>query len=131
VAILAVLPDRKKETARQFLETIPPKLRTTMKTVCTDIWEGYINAVKEFAQTHQLSVDVVIDRFHVAKNYRDCVDKLRQKEGKRLKKDLPPEQYDELKGVMWVARKNNVDLNDDQRQQLRRFFDYSPHFKHA
>jgi transposase len=131
VAILAVLPDRKKETARQFLETIPPKLRTTMKTVCTDIWEGYINAVKEFAQTHQLSVDVVIDRFHVAKNYRDCVDKLRQKEGKRLKKDLPPEQYDELKGVMWVARKNNVDLNDDQRQQLRRFFDYSPNFKHA
>lgn len=131
VAILAVLPDRKKETARKFLETIPPKLRTTIKTVCTDIWEGYINAAKEFAQAHQLSLDVVIDRFHVAKNYRDCVDKLRKREVRRLKKELPEEQYDEIKGVMWSVRKNNVALNEEQRQQLRRLFDYSPDLKKA
>lgn len=131
VAILAVLPDRKKETARQFLETIPPKLRTTMKTVCTDIWEGYINAVKEFAQAHQLSVDVVVDRFHVAKNYRECVDKLRKRETRRLKKELSEEQYDEIKGVMWSVRKNNRDLNEEQRQQLRHLFSYSPDLKKA
>jgi len=131
VAILAVLPDRKKETARQFLETIPPRLRKTMKTVCTDIWEGYINAAKEFAQAHQLSLDVVIDRFHVAKNYRDSVDKLRKREMRRLRKDLTEEQYDEIKGVMWSVRKNNAELNREQRQQLRRLFDYSPDLKKA
>lgn len=131
VAILAVLPDRKKETVRQFLDTIPPKLRATMKTVCTDIWEGYINAVKEFAQTHPLSVEVVIDRFHVAKNYRDCVDNLRKREVRRLKKDLSKDQYDEIKGVMWTVRKNNADLNEEQRQQLRRLFAYSPDLKKA
>jgi transposase len=131
VAILAVLPDRKKETARQFLETIPPKLRATLKTVCTDIWEGYINAAKEFTEAHQLSIDVVIDRFHVAKNYRDCVDKLRKREVRRLKKELSEKQYAEIKGGMWSVRKNNADLNEDQRQQLRRLFAYSPDLKKA
>ena len=40
VALLAVLADRKKETVRQFLETIPECLWPTMEKVCTDMWEG-------------------------------------------------------------------------------------------
>lgn len=131
VAILAVLADRKKETARQLLESIPKRLRTTIKTVCTDMWEGYINAVKEFTQAHRLSVDVVIDRFHVAKNYRQCVDNLRKREIRRLKKELPEEQYDAIKGVMWAVRKNNLDLNEEQRQKLQRLFEYAPDLKQA
>jgi transposase len=131
VAILAVLPDRKKETARQFLESIPERLRTTIKTVCTDMWEGYINAVKEFAQAHQLPVAVVIDRFHVAQNYRQCVDNLRKRELRRLKKELPEEQYDTIKGVLWAVRKNNADLNEAQRQKLQRLFVYAPNLKQA
>ena len=133
IAILAVLPDRKKESARQFLESVPDRLRITIKTVCTDMWEGYINAVKEFAQAHteDVSLDIVIDRFHVAKNYRACVDRLRKQEVQRLKKDLPKEQYDEIKGVMWACRKNNADLNTDERHKLRRLFDYAPNLKLA
>lgn len=132
VAILAVLADRKKESARQFLESIPEKLRATIKTVCSDMWEGYINAVKEFAQAHaDVSLDIVIDRFHVAKNYRDSVDKLRKQEIRRLKKELSKEQYDEIKGVMWACRKNNANLNAKERQKLRRLFDYSPKLKLA
>jgi transposase len=133
VAILAVLSDRKKETVRLFLESIPKKLRMTIKTVCTDMWEGYINAVKEFAQAHSedVSLDIVIDRFHVAKNYRGCVDNLRKREVRRLKKELSKDEYDEIKGVMWACRKNNVDLNDEQRQQLRRLFEYAPDLKEA
>ncbi|MDY7077509.1 MAG: transposase [Chloroflexota bacterium] len=69
MVVLAVLPGRKKKTVRQFLETIPERLRRTMKTVCTDMWDGYVNAVEEFAKAHQVSVEAVIDRFHVAKNY--------------------------------------------------------------
>jgi len=52
VAVLAVLSDRKKKTVRQFLETIPKRLWRTMETACTDMWEGYTNAVKEFAAAH-------------------------------------------------------------------------------
>jgi transposase len=67
----------------------------------------------------------------VAQTYRGAVDKLRKQERQRLKKELSDEQYEEIKGVMWATRKNNADLSDAQRQQLRRFFDYSPLFKQA
>ncbi|MEA3344712.1 MAG: transposase [Chloroflexota bacterium] len=89
VAVLAVLPDRKKETVRQFLETIPQRLWGTMEMACTDMWEGYVNAVKKFAKAHPVvSIEVVVDRYHVAKNYRDCVDKVRKRECRRLKREL-------------------------------------------
>jgi transposase len=132
VAVLAVLPGRKKKTVRQFLETIPKRLRRTMKMVCTDMWDGYVNAVEEFAEAHpEVSVEVVIDRFHVAKNYRDCVDKVRKRECRRLKKELSEEEYEEIKGVMWILRKNNKDLTPDERKKLNRLFDYSPELKLA
>ena len=132
VALLAVLPDRKKETVRQFLETIPKRLWPTMKTACTDMWDGYVNAVEEFAAAHpEVSVKVVIDRFHVAKNYRDCVDKVRKRECRRLKKELSKEEYEEITGVMWILRKNNKDLTPDERKKLNRLFAHSPELKLA
>ena len=132
VAVLAVLSDRKKETVRQFLETIPKRLRRTMETACTDMWEGYVNAVKDFAAAHpEVSLEVVVDRYHVAKNYRDCVDKVRKRECRRLKKELSAFEYEKIKGVMWIVRKNNRDLTADERKKLRLVFAYSPELKLA
>jgi transposase len=132
VAVLAVLPDRKKETVRQFLESTPQRLRRTMETVCTDMWEGYVNAVKEFAEAHpEVSIEVVVDRYHVAKNYRECVDKVRKRECRRLKKELSETEYEEIKGVMWIVRKNNEDLTSDERKKLNRLFEYSTELKLA
>lgn len=132
VAILAVLPDRKKKTVRQFLDSIPRRLRATIESVCTDMWEGYIRAVEEFEQAHEeVSLDVVVDRFHVAKNYRDCVDTLRKSECRRLKKELSETEYDAIKGVLWPCRKNNCDLTAKERRKLRAFFAYSPALKAA
>jgi len=132
VALLAVLPDRKKETVRRFLETIPPRLWPTLKRVCTDMWDGYVNAVEEFAAAHpQVTLQVVIDRFHVAKHYRESVDKVRQRECRRLKKELSKEAYAELHGVMWILRKNHRDLTPDERQKLKRLLAYAPELKRA
>lgn len=81
--VLAVLPDRKKETVKTFLQSIPKRLKETIDSVCVDMWKHYIDAVDEvFGDT----VRIVVDRYHVAKNYRDAADKLRKKELKRLKK---------------------------------------------
>jgi transposase len=132
VSILTVLPDRKKKTVRQFLESIPKRLRVSMETVCTDMWDGYVNAVEEFAQAHEdVDVEIVIDRFHVAKNYRDGVDRVRKSECRRLKKERPQEVYAELKGVRWIVRKNNRDLLPEERKKLRLLFAYSPKLKLA
>ena len=132
VKLLGVLADRQKETVRQFLERIPKRLRKTMKQACTDMWDGYVNAVEEFAAAHsEVSIEVVIDRFHVAKNYRECVDQVRKQECRRLKKELPEPDYEELKGVMWIVRKNNDSLTPDERKKLRRLFEFSPELKLA
>jgi transposase len=47
IALLAVLPDRKKETVKAFLESIPSNLRATIRAVCCDMYEGYLQAVHE------------------------------------------------------------------------------------
>jgi transposase len=132
VAILAVLPDRKKEKVCEFLESIPKRLYSSLKTVCTDMWDGYVYAVREFEQAHpELDLNIVIDRFHVAKNYRDAVDTVRKQELRRLKEELPAEEYEDVKGLMWACRKNNVDLTDEERAKLRRLFELAPDLKLA
>jgi transposase len=132
VALLGVLADRQKETVRKFLETIPKRLWQTMEKVCTDMWEGYTNAVTEFATDHpEVSVEVVVDRFHVAKNYRECVDNLRKKECRRLKNELSEAEYAEIQGVLWPIRKNSADLTAEEQEKLKLLFDYSPDLKLA
>ena len=44
VQLLAVLEDRLKDTVKEFLKTIPKKLKKTVKSVCSDIYDGFINA---------------------------------------------------------------------------------------
>ena len=133
MAVLAVLLDRQKDSVRQFLETIPARLRCSMHTACTDMWDGYVNAVKEFAAAHaDVSLEIVIDRFHVAKNYRQGVDNLRKKECRRLKDELSADKYGRnIKGSMWLLRKNNRNLSQTEHQQLRNVFSYSPALKLA
>lgn len=132
VALLGVLADRQKETVRQFLESIPQRLYPTLEKVCTDMWEGYANAVTEFAAAHpEVSVDVVVDRFHVAENYRECVDNLRKRECRRLKKELSEAEYAEIQGVLWSIRKNSEDLTAEEQKKLDHLFEYSPDLKLA
>jgi transposase len=133
VAVLSVLPDRNKTTVKQFFETIPPHLRPTLRTVCTDMWDGYVNAVQEFADEHpDVTIEIVVDRFHVAKNYREDVDEVRKQEYRRLKKELSPTDYAEIvQDTMWLVRHNHQDLSADERQKLRRLFKYAPKLKLA
>lgn len=123
IKILAILPDRKKETVKSFINSIPEHLKLTVKIACCDMYDGYINAVKEIFGK---KVKIVVDRFHVAKNYRKCIDSLRKKELKRLKKELTEDEYKKLKGAMWALRKKEQDLNDQEKDVLTILFQYSP-----
>ena len=121
--ILAVLKDRQKATVKEFFSTIPKHLRKTIQVVCTDLYDGYINAAREvFGQ----GVRIVADRFHVAKLYRKGVDDLRKTELKRLKKTLPKDEYKGLKGALWALRKNEADLKPDEVELLKKLFKLSP-----
>jgi len=128
VQLLAVLKDRLKDTVKDFLETIPEDLRKTVKSVCSDMYDGFINAAKEvFGKRTR----IVVDRFHVAKSYRKGFDSLRIKELKRLKEELTKEEYAELKGAMWVLRKNKKHLTVENKALLKLLFGYSPDLETA
>ena len=128
VVILAILPDRQKDTVIEFLRSIPQRLQQTIHTVCCDMYEGFSEAVREELK----HVRIVIDRFHVARAYRDGLDNLRRQELGRLKKELPAAEYKQLKGSMWALRKKPADLTAEERRILRLLFRwYSPKLKQA
>jgi transposase len=127
VAILGVLPNRKKETLVAFFLSIPSDLRTTIQCVCSDLYEGYLQAIQEvLPQTRR-----VIDRFHIAKLYRTAADTFRKTELRRLKKFLPAAHYQALKGNLWAFRKAPSDLSSEDRAILDRLFALSPALKAA
>ena len=111
-----------------FLLTIPQRLHRTIHTFCTDMWDGYLGAIADFMAAHpDIKAKVVIDRFHVAKNYREDFDKLRKKELRRLKKELSEATYKEVgHGMHWVLRHNYANLKADDKVRLRRLFRHSP-----
>lgn len=134
--VLAVLPDRKKKTLKKFLRRIPTRLRRTVHTVCTDMYQHYIDAVKAvFGEQEQTTVGhkvmIVIDRFHVAQKYRKAADKLRCKELKRLKKELSEEEFKKLKGNMWAFRKKKAAWTPEEAELMARLFAHSPLLKEA
>jgi transposase len=121
------LPDRKKQTVKQFLERMPRRVKRAIRTVCTDMYEGFIQAVKEVLGKAQ----VVIDRYHVAKLYRAGADRLRTQEMRRLKQELPKADYAQVKGAMWPFRKKAADLEVEEQELLTRLFTYSPTLQQA
>jgi transposase len=119
--VLAVLPDRLKATVLAWLQTIPAALRSGITTVCTDIWEGYITAAQEVLP----DATIVLDRFHVARHYRDAVDELRKQEVRRLQKELPKAALDDLKHTLWPFLAHSPPLQQAYRlrEQLTTIFD--------
>jgi len=125
--VLAVLPDRLKTTVVAWLKTLPADIRTGITTVCTDIWEGYITAVQEVLP----DATIVIDRFHVARHYRDGVDTLRKQEMRRLRNDLPKAAHQDLKHTLWPFRKRAEDLDEAEQARLSQLLAYSPALESA
>lgn len=127
VVILGVLPDRQKDSVVEFLRSIPERLKQSIHTVCCDMYEGFSQAVREELPQAR----IVIDRFHIARAYRDGLEDLRKQELGRLKKELPAGEYKQLKGNLWALRKKPTDLTAEERRLLRVLFRYSPALKQA
>ena len=108
--------------------SIPKQLRKQVRVVCSDMYDGFISAAKEVFGKR---IQVVVDRFHVAKLYGNSLDELRKSELKRLKKTLSKEEYKKLNGAMWVLRKRLEDLTPEDRELLKILFEHSPQLQQA
>lgn len=127
IVLLGVLENRQKETVVEFLRSIPERLKRSIVSACCDMYEGFAEAIREELP----HVRLVIDRFHVVQAYRDGLDSLRKAEFKRLKRELPQQEYKALKGSMWALRKEKQDLTPEERKTLRCLFRLSPDLKIA
>ena len=117
------LDGRERATVEAFLRKIPERLKQTVRAVCCDLYEGYINASKAvFGDT----VPVVADRFHVRKLYGKGLIALRKSELKRLKKELTETDYKNLKPAIAVLRKQKDYFTDDEKKVVEPLFNLSP-----
>ena len=125
LSVIAVLPNRRKETVKEFLESIPESLKKTVKSVCTDMCDSFVQSSSEVFGSRV----VVIDRYHVTKLYREPLDQLRIKEMKRLKKELPHDEYSQLENMMWIVRKKHECLSSVEKTQLALLYKHSSKLK--
>mgnify|MGYP001256220758 CR=1 FL=1 len=115
LSVLAILPDRFKKTIYTFLESIPNHLKASVQTVCTDMYDAFVEAACEV----------------FGKLYRDQLDRIRIAEMKRLKEELSINEYAKLNNMMWTLRKKYECLSKDEKTQLLLLYKHSPKLKEA
>lgn len=102
---------REKETLQAFFKEHGEALKGRLKVVCCNMWQSYIDVVKE-----HVSKDVVLvfDKFHIVQHLNQAVDEVRKEEARELKKDHP----ELLKKTRYIWLKNPKNLTDKQRSRL-------------
>lgn len=111
--VLEVLDSREQQQLIEWLTVQRDAgLLANVVEVTTDMWEGYTEAARK---VFGAAVRVVIDRFHVMKNFQERLEQARRE----IQKSLPPEAAKGLKGLRWLWITNPENLDDDQRQELQ------------
>lgn len=82
--VVAVLPDDRQETLRQFISQIPDSIRGKVEEVCVDIKPGFIEVIKKKLP----EADIVIDRFHVVQDANRRLDEARRIEQEAVRKPI-------------------------------------------
>lgn len=127
VKILKVIDGRTKNKIKEFFKSIPKRLKQTVTAVCSDLYEGYVNAAKEVFNDKV----VVADRFHIAKLYRKQLISVRKSELKRLKKEMSETEYKSLKPAIAVLRKGRDYFTEDEKGIVAPLFKHAPNLKLA
>jgi transposase len=85
-------------------------MRTSVAEVCVDMWGGFPKVIKEVFP----NADIVVDRFHVMKLVNKSLNKIRLKLG-----------FTGLKNKV-LLMKNNLDLSEEEKAELRELLARSP-----
>jgi len=116
--ILAVLPDREKQTLENWIESLSAPKRKAIRFVSIDMWRPYYHAVRDKLPRAK----VVVDRFHVIKQLNTRLTQLRTK----YQKQCDPETQKILKGSRWIIVRNRSELSKKQADQLNRILELCP-----
>jgi transposase len=110
--VLEVLESREKALVVKYLrEGRKSGWLAHVKEVTTALWDAYVEATREvFGE----AVAIVIDRFHVMKNFQEQLTAARRE----LQRALPAEEARALKGSRWLWLTNPENLEEEELQQL-------------
>ena len=110
--VLEVLESRDKQAVVQWLKAGKESgLLSALEEVTCDMWDAYVEGAREvFGPT----LRIVIDRFHVMKNFQERLTEARRD----LQRNIGGKRTAELKGSRWLWLTNPENLNAEQRAKL-------------
>jgi len=116
--LLWVAQERTEESLRGFFQYLSDTERQSIRFICSDMWQPYLNVIAE-----QLKHAVhVLDRFHIMKKMNESIDEVRRGEAARLKRD----GYEEvLKHSRWCLLKRRENLTDKETVKLSELLQYN------
>jgi transposase len=111
--VLEVLENRDKATVLAYLQQAKQDgVLAHVAEVTTDMWDAYVTAAREaFGE----KVAITMDRFHVMKNFQECLTGARRE----LQRQLSEAERDRLKGSRWLWVTNPENLTAEARQELQ------------
>jgi transposase len=110
--VLEVLESRDKATVLAYLlQAKQTGLLANVEEVTIDMWHGYESAARE---AFGPQAKVTIDRFHVMKNFQECLTGARRE----LQRKLTDQEREELKGSRWLWVTNWENMTAEQQQEL-------------
>jgi len=112
--VLEVLENRDKSTVLAYLQQAKQGLLAAVEEVTTDMWDAYVQAAREAFGD---KVVITIDRFHVMKNFQECLTTARRE----LQRQLSPEEREQLKGSRWLWVTNPENLTPEKQQEREVF----------
>ncbi len=112
--VLDVLESREKQAVVRWLKAGKESgLLSAVEEVTCDMWDAYVEAPREVFGP---AIRIVIDRFHVMKNFQDRLNQARRE----IQRGLDKAQTSELKASRWLWVTNPQNLMAEQRAELER-----------
>jgi transposase len=116
--LLWVAQERTEESLRRFFQTLSAEGRQSIRFVCSDMWQPYLNVVAE-----QLKEAVhVLDRFHIMKKMNEAIDEVRRSEARRMEEN----GYEPvLKHSRWCLLKRPENRTEKETVKLSELLQYN------
>ena len=112
IRLLWIGKERTENTLRQFFRFLGKERSAALKFVCTDMWQPYLNVVKEKAEQALL----ILDRFHIVSALNKAIDKVRAGEHRQMQEDG---HEPILKNSRWCLLKRKENLTEKQEEKLK------------
>ena len=118
IRLLWIGKERTENTLRQFFSFLGKDRSAALEFICTDMWQPYMNVVKEKAKQALL----ILDRFHIVSTLNKAIDKVRAGEHKQMKDDG---HEPILKNSRWCLLKRKENLTEKQEVKLKDLLGYN------